>query len=555
MEKLPHTYFSTPLSGSDSLVKQRIQNLMEGPKKRPPAALLALAVLIIALCGNLVSCQPVQTAEPPASSQSAESAGSSSGTAEGGLAGHNGELLVRGTLSDDLTAVIGENLEWVSRAEAPTEEEDEEGQEQTYPLAKDAQLLYYLEYPSEQTCALNPAVIESSIRQSLSGREMELTLDGAGEVTRLVLRGGVSLDLSAAGLDFTGFTGTVYAPGMGVMLDEQRRVHPVTGAGRGGAVTFDPCTELSFDEDDAQYTLPLAEDADIPEDLRSVLSPLSSAAKPALCALELVDGQVTAIREDLYFAGWIDSYNNQVEIDGSGLTASVADRNGLAYYRFSNAEYGVDVYVDPQEYESEAEDGSTCYRAAVEYRGRSLEFTMPVHPIAPLLAHVFGECAMTLADLTGDGAPELIYVAGYHGSGVGSDECQVFDLAAMEPLAVNIDFSGLERDIRAEITDRKVSGENMVYTWRLTGPGGLTAKTSLELPVEYADGFSGKVTFDGCYSVGVNGDRDGLVLRCAVIPEETPMMWLEELAVPFVLDPAARTFSPGTNYQIIKTGG
>ncbi len=62
---MPKTFFSTPLSGSDSLVKQRIQNLMDGPKKRPPAAVLVLAALAIALCGNLVSCQSANTPSVP----------------------------------------------------------------------------------------------------------------------------------------------------------------------------------------------------------------------------------------------------------------------------------------------------------------------------------------------------------------------------------------------------------------------------------------------------------------------------------------------------------
>ena len=54
----PNTPFSTPLSGSAREAEERIRNIFQYQKKRPPALLLALACALALLCGGLVSCQP-----------------------------------------------------------------------------------------------------------------------------------------------------------------------------------------------------------------------------------------------------------------------------------------------------------------------------------------------------------------------------------------------------------------------------------------------------------------------------------------------------------------
>ena len=54
----PNTPFSTPLSGSAREAEDRIRNIFQYQKKRPPALLLALACALALLCGGLVSCQP-----------------------------------------------------------------------------------------------------------------------------------------------------------------------------------------------------------------------------------------------------------------------------------------------------------------------------------------------------------------------------------------------------------------------------------------------------------------------------------------------------------------
>ena len=54
----PNTPFSTPLSSSAREAEDRIRNIFQYQKKRPPALLLALACALALLCGGLVSCQP-----------------------------------------------------------------------------------------------------------------------------------------------------------------------------------------------------------------------------------------------------------------------------------------------------------------------------------------------------------------------------------------------------------------------------------------------------------------------------------------------------------------
>ena len=53
----PNTPFSTPLSGSAREAEDRIRNIFQYQKKRPPALLLALACVLVLTCGGLVSCE------------------------------------------------------------------------------------------------------------------------------------------------------------------------------------------------------------------------------------------------------------------------------------------------------------------------------------------------------------------------------------------------------------------------------------------------------------------------------------------------------------------
>ena len=57
MDSFPRTPFSTPLSGSARETEDRIRNIFQYQKKRPPVLALLLACTLALLCGGLVSCE------------------------------------------------------------------------------------------------------------------------------------------------------------------------------------------------------------------------------------------------------------------------------------------------------------------------------------------------------------------------------------------------------------------------------------------------------------------------------------------------------------------
>ena len=61
-QTIPHTPFSTSLSGSARETELRLRNIFSGPKKRPPALFLALVFSLCLLCGDLFSLQPARAA-------------------------------------------------------------------------------------------------------------------------------------------------------------------------------------------------------------------------------------------------------------------------------------------------------------------------------------------------------------------------------------------------------------------------------------------------------------------------------------------------------------
>ena len=57
MDSFPRTPFSTPLSGSARETEERIRNIFQYKKKRPPLLFFVLACILALFCGGLVSCQ------------------------------------------------------------------------------------------------------------------------------------------------------------------------------------------------------------------------------------------------------------------------------------------------------------------------------------------------------------------------------------------------------------------------------------------------------------------------------------------------------------------
>lgn len=237
---------TTGFSGSKREVFARFRAMMDTAPKRKGRALLALAAAAIVLSGSLVACQAEtqpQTWTAWVDAMDLE------------------ERTVTYTL---LVDSMGEDME------------------RTAPLAEDAQLLHTYEgeaYP------LNPETLRYTQDMAQDGLVGTVELNGRGEVVRVQLNTSSQLDLTAAGLDFAGYCGEVYAAGMGgAML-----LHGVAG------ISVDPCDELGQDSDHTRYTLPLAEDAQISATDMPFLTGLSSALYPDLFQLTVVNGEVTAI--------------------------------------------------------------------------------------------------------------------------------------------------------------------------------------------------------------------------------------------------------------------
>lgn len=239
---------TTGFSGSKKEVFARFRAMMDTAPKRKGRALLALAAAAIVLSGSLVACQAEtqpQTWTAWVDAMDLE------------------ECTVTYTL---LVDSMGEDME------------------RTAPLAEDAQLLHTYEgeaYP------LNPETLRYTQDMAQDGLIGTVELNGRGEVVRVQLNVSSQLDLTAAGLDFTGYCGEVYAAGgVGgintVSWDEE-------------SCWVDPCNDLGQDSDHTVYMLPLAEGCTIQEGLRAYTTGLSSGSYPDIYRLTVVDGAVTAI--------------------------------------------------------------------------------------------------------------------------------------------------------------------------------------------------------------------------------------------------------------------
>ena len=237
---------TTGFSGSKREVFARFRAMMDTAPKRKGRALLALAAAAIVLSGSLVACQA--EAQPQTWTAWVDAV----------------DLEERAVTYTLLVDSMGEDME------------------RTAPLAEDAQLLHTYEgeaYP------LNPETLRYTQDMAQDGLVGTVELNGRGEVVRVQLNTSSQLDLTAAGLDFAGYCGEVYAAGMGgAML-----LHGVAG------ISVDPCDELGQDSDHTRYTLPLAEDAQISATDMPFLTGLSSALYPDLFRLTVVNGEVTAI--------------------------------------------------------------------------------------------------------------------------------------------------------------------------------------------------------------------------------------------------------------------
>ena len=257
---------TTGFSGSKKEVFARFRAMMDTAPKRKGRVVLVLAGAAVLLSGSLVACQ---TAEP-------------------------GESEVFTVQYAWVESVDRDNRSVTYIPMTLEQWEDRESfwaqmgglERETVPLTGDAEVYHTYEgnrYP------LNPTAQVYTLDMSQAGVRGQLALvetgKNAGSVSGIWLDAQSRLDLTAAGLDFTGYCGEVYAAGMGgAML-----LHGVAG------ISVDPCNELGQDEDHTRYTLSLEENVNISGEDRAFLTGLSSAVYPDFFRLAVVNGEVTAI--------------------------------------------------------------------------------------------------------------------------------------------------------------------------------------------------------------------------------------------------------------------
>ena len=261
---------TTGFSGSKKEVFARFRAMMDTAPKRKGRVVLVLAGATVLLSGSLVGCQRLEE-EPKTGASEAF------------------------TVQYAWVENIDRDNRSVTYIPMTLEQwEDREGfwaqmgglERETIPLTEDAEV--YHTYEGERY-PLNPTAQIYTLNMSQAGLPGQLVLvetgEDAGAVSGIWLDAQSRLDLTAAGLDFAGYCGEVYAAGMGgAML-----LHGVAG------ISVDPCNELGQDSDHTRYTLPLAEDAQISATDMPFLTGLSSALYPDLFRLTVVNGEVTAI--------------------------------------------------------------------------------------------------------------------------------------------------------------------------------------------------------------------------------------------------------------------
>lgn len=261
---------TTGFSGSKREVFARFRAMMDSTPKRKGGVVLVLAGAAVLLSGSLVGCQRLEE-EPKTGASEAF------------------------TVQYAWVENIDRDNRSVTYIPMTLEQwEDREGfwaqmgglERETVPLTEDAEV--YHTYEGERY-PLNPTAQVYTLDMSQAGLPGQLVLvetgEDAGAVSGIWLDAQSRLDLTAAGLDFAGYCGEVYAAGMGgAML-----LHGVAG------ISVDPCDELGQDSDHTRYTLPLAEDAQISATDMPFLTGLSSALYPDLFQLTVVNGEVTAI--------------------------------------------------------------------------------------------------------------------------------------------------------------------------------------------------------------------------------------------------------------------
>lgn len=241
---------------------------------------------------------------------------------------------------------------------------------------------------------------------------------------------------------------------------------------------------------------------------------------------------------------WVfDTLNNYNRIfSKDGFVASLDSEPGLdATYRFDNEAHGISVRVCPL-----ARTEKDYAEAIVTYGEKTL--TIPVE--FPLVSNIAEGGYFSLADLTGDGLPELYLLLWSGGTGVHISFLHVVDLDAMEELtvepfipALKEGFSGSFLGFREEESGEKAA----IYELSAEGSPTVTALMRA-LRKEEPEGWAPFVG-DGWTSIEVT---DGVISAKAgiTISNATPGYGMAYISGEYAYEPETRSFHIVPPYSI-----
>lgn len=233
-----------------------------------------------------------------------------------------------------------------------------------------------------------------------------------------------------------------------------------------------------------------------------------------------------------------ESYNRE---RGRSLPVSRGEWAGEVRYRFADQEQGVEVLVGLSPGKGDP------FPAEVLFQRRSFDFDMPVLPLAQGGAE--GSASLSLADLTGDGVPELVYIWGGGGTGAWEDNCRVFDLSTGEEYPIILDPELMLSQVRAERLERRE--DHLIY--QVTGPGGQSGEAALWCP-ESDQEPEGGPALGQISLIRMNETGDALEWTASLTLEGPPVLYgnsLGELTAVLEFSPSLRAFTAAPPWGMV----
>ena len=262
-----------------------------------------------------------------------------------------------------------------------------------------------------------------------------------------------------------------------------------------------------------------------------------AAAESSGGALEL-SGADAGPGEMLPLEERFESYNRE---RGRSLPVSRGEWAGEVRYRFADQEQGVEVLVGLSPGKGDP------FPAEVLFQRRSFDFDMPVLPLAQGGAE--GSASLSLADLTGDGVPELVYIWGGGGTGAWEDNCRVFDLSTGEEYPIILDPELMLSQVRAERLERRE--DHLIY--QVTGPGGQSGEAALWCP-ESDQEPEGGPALGQISLIRMNETGDALEWTASLTLEGPPVLYgnsLGELTAVLEFSPSLRAFTAAPPWGMV----